>query len=522
MKKNLLLSFLVIIFGFHTSVSIGSDGEVETSVTFLNLPKPLVIRIGKLSGNTISLKSTCNKLRGYDYNTINETVILPYSEKFKAALQSLEGDNPDLSVLFPRDDTSVLNLFLLTADHFVKLGLQVAGKDLYDTTKAQKFYDFLHKGKILKVKTLILRNEDTQTGIYKAVHPGALRELNNLGINVVFVRERWNENIDRLFQYLKLNENEFNGLMSLVCLADPNEVVEVTKASTSLGQFASGVSPLPADSIPVIYYNGKTETTHHIGSREALIAAIDTYLEIANDKICWALIRSSGNRLMPVVHGFLRVSNEHPELLDTIKQVHFLHLSYGMNLFDSSCIKPEQLMAIAHEDRDDILRVIREFIPPFTPKDYHDAPGQPYHGLVKAKVSTIYGERQKSLPVKPCYTRTDLFADFVVALGEFTEETQLKRLRRLIKVMSIDHLRELELNDSEYNVFSLTYFPKRIIRAFTYIYNLTEDMHEVQYDGMLPIIADKAFNPLVEDAEAIFAQAVEVYKSKIAAKYAKE
>ncbi len=58
--------------------------------------------------------------------------------------------------------------------------------------------------------------------------------------------------------------------------------------------------------------------------------------------------------------------------------------------------------------------------------------------------------------------------------------------------------------------------------TFTYIYNLTEDMHEVQYDGMLPIIADKAFNPLVEDAEAIFAQAVEVYKSKIAAKYAKE
>lgn len=242
-KLYLILNIIIVLF-FTSSVNPSDLPSLDKNYGQLNtselsdqpkpnylvdvLPKELLLQIGNLSGNTTSLKETCKKLQSTDFTTINELFISGHSDIFQTILKSMEtaSDTP----LFA-DDIKSLNLFQLTRQDFVKLGLQTETEDeplnvaqvenFYKSLQAgrKQFYEKINVGREVYPVMNILVRKAIEGGLgsnWQAIHSQAVTILNELKLKVTFYKTDNNIEIDTLFTRINFNEHDFKTFLKFM------------------------------------------------------------------------------------------------------------------------------------------------------------------------------------------------------------------------------------------------------------------------------------------------------------------
>jgi hypothetical protein len=541
MKKFLFINYLIIVNFLLSNPTIGAEDEksklqpyplprvslgneeakkedqVEKTdnlkqLSLSHLPQGIKALIGKMSGNTMSLREVSHSLC-INYQTIREATILGHSPNMKAVLQSFDDNNPDFRHLKLFDDIISLNLYFLNRADFVRLGLHAQNPyEDYDVEKTKIFCEVLNEGRIRPIQHLIIRKSNPQEK-GDGIHPLALTYLNQHGIKVHCIEDGNNSGIDILFNQLSdFTISDLHSLLQLTSIRPTQSRVFKISESTCLGRYTS-TDPAPEGCLAMFYREeNEAGVKHHI-TKEHLLRAIHAYWSITINSQCYMLTLAFNTKAFFLVDGLLSLGNS-PEALNTIVAIHNMRLSFGQWLFGSDYEtlrkNMEGIRNITHKDTAAILKLLRKFIPDFREDDYHNAPGKPYDKALKwHKLSNLYGRKDKDdLRFIEGLQRQDAFMDFLLALSTFDQDTQLVRLKKLIQILCIEHFSAIEKDDPLYNRY--LGFKDRIILALQYLYDETVDINGYYYVKFAESfkVHNPDFNPLSMDAESKFKAAL--------------
>ncbi len=483
---------------------------VSTVMTLLHLPVELLAMIGDHSGNTLALKSTCRVLNTVPFKTKKSRFVLRHSKEFQDMLRSMAAGVYELSPLNLNDDVTCLNLYNLTAADFARL--------LPDRASVSTFLDASRQNRVRPVKKIILRRGDPEDndgaldGSYMPFPSEVIDESEKRGLELYFLYDRWNTRIDQFFSLTPLSEEDFLTLLKMTSFQrDLNALFEGQKRpSACLAQ----------------YIRESRMTTDPAYLQHVL----RTHREIISDNVSFGLTHFS-HRCMPYVWGLLDTENTSNgvNVLANIRDIHKLQLCFGVALFNNyDCPNDasngtysitNDIEKISHMDTPKILKILRSFIPHYIESDYFDLPEVPCHGFLKilrGNLSTPYEDGGVSVEESEINARENIFIDFAKALGTFDKKEQLIRLKRLMQVLDISHLRPIEcsdVSDSGYTFYGKGFTPC-FARAMGYLFDQTASLSEHEFTEFTKYLKAKnpSFNPLFIMSEKEFQAIWDTYK----------
>lgn len=486
----LLSSFLLghaLCLGTAAASLPTSDSILEgkaKQVSLQSLPRDLIKVIGEQSGNTLALKTTCHAFNNLNFATKNTIILLRHSEGFQQGLQTRASGNPDFSQLGLWDDVRILNLYNLTAEDFAVL--------FPDANSVGISLMTLRGNPHTPIKRLILRTSRDSWDSYRPMPLDICTAIQQSGVELYFVGERESSKIDRFFSHTPLSEAMLLNLLKMTSFSWDVEKM-----------FAEGSSHTMREGFCLEQYIRQDGGAHITNDPAYLQHVLKTHGEIVSTKKTQSLTHYSC-RAMPYVWGLLNTERHANgvQVLETIRDIHLMELCYGTRLFEtdeSENLAFRHLPLISHDGTYHILQLLRGFIPPYAPEDYFYELDKPWHGFLKVEghqFSRPY-QSKKAIPS----TRNDIFVDFVKAIASYPQNMQLIRLKKLMQVIAIVHLAQVD--DADRTLRHPGYFETACRESLRFVHDSTDDMTTHEFSKFIAYLKEKhaEFNPLFINSE---------------------